>query len=574
MGRLPLLLVAIVGGSARADTGPVVPVALAWTSSGRLMVAARDGRELIVVNPDRWSIERTIPLAIAPASVVALGEKALAVGGTDGELAIVAESGQPLLNRLVGRGPARVAALRGGRVAVGCLWDEAIRIVDQGAGRIVGTHRLGFAPGALVVRPDGRLVVAGAFGGKLADLLPGLTGSERVRWLDGANLHAVAISGDGRELLVGQIAAFAALPVSRTNIDWGLVISSKLTAIRLSEFDDRSRPDGGLFFRRLALDGSGHGAADPSALAVSADGTKVAIALAGAHQVLVVDRTLGARTVADLLPLGDSQLLDVIDVGQSPVAVTFDPTGRWLVTADAMSDTLSVIAVNDLKVVRTVNLSGDLANRTAAQRGEALFRDGRLALDRWMSCSTCHTLGHTNGMNFDTQGDGSYGAPKNVPSLLGVAGTAPYTWTGRVAALEAQVHSSLRSTLNGPGLSETEIGDLVAYLRALEPPPPPDGEDDFSKRGAVVFHERRCATCHRPPLYTTTRVIGVGTDDATGGNTRFNPPALRGVVHSAPYLHDGRAGSLREVLDSHHPGDDRPWDRAEQEHLIAFLRTL
>src|SRR5262249_1748421 len=141
--------------------------------------------------------------------------------------------------------------------------------------------------------------------------------------------------------------------------------------------------------------------------------------------------------------------------------------------------------------------------RTAIQRGEAAFLDGTRAHDRWMSCASCHPGVHTNGLNFDTFGDGGFGAAKNTPSLLGLARTMPFTGTGAFEGLDGQVHQSFETSLRGdepePGLVE----DLVAYLESIPPPPPRrSGDEPAVRRGAEVFAARRCQTCHEPPLYT------------------------------------------------------------------------
>ncbi len=326
----------------------------------------------------------------------------------------------------------------------------------------------------------------------------------------------------------------------------------------------------------MTLDGSGHGAADPAAMAVSTDGRLVLIACAGAHQVLVIDRSLGARTVADLLPLGDSQLIDTVEVGQGPVAVTIDPSGRFAVTADAMSDTLTVFGLEDLSVEATVRVGPVAPRLSPEQRGERLFHDGRRSLDRWISCASCHTGGHTNGLNFDTDGDGNSGAPKNVPSLLGVGPTAPFAWTGGFRTLEDQVEKSLRTSLHGPRSDPREIADLAAYLKGLSPAPPHrDADEPIVRRGAEVFQTRNCQQCHVPPTYTSRPLRDVGLDDGPGGHRRFNPPSLLGVSRSAPYLHDGRARTLGDVLDVHQAETTLgPMSAEDREALIAFLESL
>jgi YVTN family beta-propeller protein len=290
--------------------------------------------------------------------------------------------------------------------------------------------------------------------------------------------------------------------------------------------------------------------------------------------VLRIDRSKGQRTASDLEPLGDSQLMDVVDVGRGPVALALDPTGRQLATANAYSDTVTLVDTRRLEVEATIALGDQPPRPTAAQRGEALFHEGALAMDRWMSCASCHPRGHTTGQNFDTLGDGHHGAAKNTPSLLGVAGTAPHGWTGRFGRLEEQVERSIRSSLQGGEPSRGDVADLVAYLESLHPIEPGGAElAAAGGRGEAQFRVRRCATCHEPPLFTQPATRDVGLVDAKG-TRRFNPPALRGVAHSAPYLHDGSATSLEEVLTRHHPGFPAPPDREERRALEAYLKGL
>ncbi|WP_406695418.1 cytochrome c peroxidase [Singulisphaera sp. Ch08] len=561
-----------------ARVGPKVPVALAWGADGRLQVALREARKLITVDPQGWQIVAEWPLPIRPVSL-AFDETGSTcfVGGADGEAIVLDRDGSVIRTLPAGKGPTRMLALPAGQVAIASLWDAAVRVVDWREGQVVATHRLPFPVGALARTAEGRVVVADAFGGHLADLVPGRPGSERVRDFEGVNLAAIAVSGEDNELLIAHMEQLEPAPITEANIDRGLILSSRLSGVHLSEFD--SKADEPLSRRQVALDGSVHGAADPSALALSPDGTQIFITLAGAHQVLKNDRSNGAPAASageqGLRPLGHNQRLQVLEVGRSPVAIVFDRTGQFVVTADSMSDRLSVLKVADLSRVATVNLSPGALSRTPAQRGEALFLDGKRSLDRWMSCSSCHNSGHTNGLNFDTLGDGGFGAPKNTPSLLGVAGTEPSAWNGSLARLGDQVHQSLESSLRGPDPSPGMVQDLVAYLEGLKPPPPRRTRDDpVAERGAAVFRSRRCTTCHRPPAYTIAGLRDVGLNDGAGGNRKFNPPSLLGVAWSAPYFHDGSAATLTQVLQSHSPGQSTPLSPQERDDLVAFLESL
>jgi len=178
----------------------------------------------------------------------------------------------------------------------------------------------------------------------------------------------------------------------------------------------------------------------------------------------------------------------------------------------------------------------------------------------------------------DTLGDGSYGAPKRVPSLLGVSVTGPWTWTGSIARLEDQVRKSIATTMHGPKPADSQVADLTAFLGSLAPPPPSvtgDGPVDSPAvvRGREVFQARKCASCHVPPEYTSPERYDVGLTDEVG-NHEFNPPSLRGVSKRDTLLHDGRARSLDEVFrKEQHP---RGLVRTPQEiaDLVAFLKTL
>jgi cytochrome c peroxidase len=72
----------------------------------------------------------------------------------------------------------------------------------------------------------------------------------------------------------------------------------------------------------------------------------------------------------------------------------------------------------------------------------------------------------------------------------------------------------------------------------------------------------------------------VGTADAAGEwfGPNIDTPTLRFLYDSGPYLHDGSAGTLREVLTTSNPHDEHGTTSrlTEQElaDLIAFLLAL
>src|SRR5262249_25769365 len=151
---------------------------------------------------------------------------------------------------------------------------------------------------------------------------------------------------------------------------------------------------------------------DPAQVAVGTDGVVVA-ALAGVGDIaLGKERDVRWQRVA---------------VGKRPIAVVISPDGRVAYVANQFSDSISVVDLSKAKLAAEIAL-GPQPELLANDRGEMLFYDARLSHDGWMSCNSCHTDGHTNGLLVDTLGDGSFGTPKRVLSLLGVRDTAPYAW--------------------------------------------------------------------------------------------------------------------------------------------------
>src|SRR5262249_14376612 len=203
-------------------------------------------------------------------------------------------------------------------------------------------------------------------------------------------------------------------------------------------------------------------------------------------------------------------------VGRRPVAIAVSPDGEFAYVADSLDDTISVVAMASGQRPATIAL-GPRPALSAADRGERLFTSAKLSHDGWMSCQSCHTDGHTNSLAADTLGDGSYGAPKRVPTLLGVAATGPWTWTGTMGRLEDQVRKSVATTMHGTKLADAQAADLTAYLASLAPPSPRLWDSGASEtaieRGGEVFRSRKCASCHEPPEYTSPRTYDVGLAD-------------------------------------------------------------
>ena len=101
------------------------------------------------------------------------------------------------------------------------------------------------------------------------------------------------------------------------------------------------------------------------------------------------------------------------------------------------------------------------------------------------------------------------------------------------------------------------------------------------ERGRKLFFSEttRCANCHRGDLYTDQkqhRVGTIGRYDAPGD--RFDTPSLVEIWRTAPFLHDGSALTVKEVLTSSNPddlhGQTSHLTPQEIEDLATFLLSL
>lgn len=558
------------------------PIGLAYLHAAqRLLVANRDSGTITTIHPQTRQVVSTWPIP---------GAEQLAdfIVSQDGQYLLTCSTTQNrvwLLKRLndqefavletlsVPIGPVGLSWLPAGttlngEVTISCQWARKIVFVKVAPEAAPGSRLIvrqsvsvPHAPRRMLPVQDGaRLLVADAFGGSISVIKCDGGILERTKQLPGHNLHGLGMMSDNRRVIVAHQILNPVAETSHDGVFWGIVMTNNLRLIPLENFLTDSREpleDADIHF----LGETKHGAADPTSVTV------------GRFETMLT--TLGG---VDELAVGVhlDHSFDRIKVGRRPVAVVTDTTGKLAYVANQFSDSVSVIEINTRKVLQEIplqdtQLTGEM---TLAQRGEILFHDASLSLDGWYSCHSCHSSGHTVGLLNDNLGDGNYGAPKRIPSLLGVDATAPYLWSGRRDDLTEQTRKSITTTMHGADPDEGQLKALVAYMRALPPPPRMTTADQAQlARGARVFDSRGCATCHAPPAYTSADVYDVGLKDQHG-RTKFNPPSLRGVRYRSPYFHDHRAASLQEVFTKFNHPETAEWPAGDLEDLTAFLESL
>lgn len=145
-----------------------------------------------------------------------------------------------------------------------------------------------------------------------------------------------------------------------------------------------------------------------------------------------------------------------------------------------------------------------------------------------------------------------------------------------------------------PELGTADLFDLVSFAMLLAAPQVEEWTEE-TERGRRVFDRIGCWKCHSPrlegprgplPVYSDLLLHDMGSDLADGldqgvaTGSEFRTQPLWGIAAVGPYLHDGRAGTLRVAILAHGGEAQAIRDEAEQlteaewSDLEGFLVSL
>ncbi len=294
-------------------------------------------------------------------------------------------------------------------------------------------------------------------------------------------------------------------------------------------------------------------------LAVSADGTQVAVAAPGSNF------SSGASTYPiDMLqqPSGPPCILPAsagLGQGQQPIAVAFDGQNNLIVQT---RDPATIIA----------------GSQTLVLPGESMDNDGHtnfhMGTKGGIACASCHPEGGDDGRVWQFTG---LGARRTQNLRGGVLARMPFHWSGDIADMDALVSVVMVGRMAGPQLDAQQTADLGAWMNGLPALTAPPAADPASvARGALLFTDSSvgCGTCHSGPQLSTHQLLDVGT----GGT--FKVPSLIGVGYRAPYLHTGCAATLLDRFTdptcgggAQH-GTTAQLDAGQLGDLVAYLQSL
>lgn len=126
--------------------------------------------------------------------------------------------------------------------------------------------------------------------------------------------------------------------------------------------------------------------------------------------------------------------------------------------------------------------------------------------------------------------------------------------TGIRPDAEYAVRSGIRGILFSQ-VDEDQAKAIDAYLKSLTPEPSPylvNGElSDKAQVGKEIFNDSKvgCYRCHYGSYYSDQNLHDVGTAvPMDTPHTKWDTPTLIEVWRTAPYLHDGSAATIGDVL--------------------------
>jgi len=391
-------------------------------------------------------------------------------------------------------------------------------------------------------------------------------------------LQGICISPDGRYAYAAHILARYTVPT--TQLERGWINTNALSIIDVK----RKR-----LFDTVLLDDVDNGAANPWAVGCTNDGKKVCVTHAGTDEISIIDvpdmldkirkyhadeknspGSSGGQsnyggsssTPTSNIPNELSFLYDIRKriklSGKGPRALAI--VGSDIYVAEYFTDSLTLVDINKTTGINTTALPlGPAPQLTQKRRGEMLFNDASLCFQHWHSCASCHPGGaRVDALNWDLLNDG-LGNPKNTKNLLFAHRTPPAMVTGVRENAEMAVRSGIRHILFAVR-PEEEVVAIDEYLKLLKPIPSPylvKGKLSASaKRGQKIYSKARCDSCHKGPLHTDLQQHNVGTGDGLDKDRKFDTPTLVEVWRTAPYLYDGRAATIEEVIAIYNSDDE------------------
>lgn len=569
------------------------PTAIAVTPDGKILyIACATAHEVIAFDVARSEVTERIALPPAPSGLVLSKEgKRLYItcAAAESRLCVVETSSGKLMASIPAGHTAMCPILSKDEDAVFLCdrFNDSVAFIDLRLRKETTRVQVEREPVSLALTPDGKyLFVANQIHSGPSDkgvvassiTVIDVTSRRIIKHIPLTNgstlLRSLCTSPDGRFIAVAHTLARFHLPTTHVTLGW--MNDNVLSLIDVAEMR---------LLNTVVLDDPTRGAANPWAVAWTADGKSICVTHAGTHELTVIDApalvaklnalpvrlerprqagySMTAETVGDVPNDLDflAGLRSRIKLpGNGPRALAL--AGHKALVACYFSDSLAVVDTDTPQARPTAHAFHPEIEPTMARKGEMYFNDGTLCYQGWQSCASCHSSdARVDGMNWDLQNDG-IGNPKNVKSLLLSFQTPPVMSMGVRADAATAIRAGLRYILFAdlPESYAEAIDEFVKSLKAVPSPWLLQGRlSKSAERGKQLFFAPSvgCAKCHVPPLFTDLKPHAVGTGKFDEPTDEFYTPTLIEVWRTAPYLHDGSAATVRDALSPHNGSNRR-----------------
>ena len=603
LARLGLVVLACVlfqisGGYSADMAGYCSPVALSRGTSDDSVFVADAGRQTILsVIPSSWEVKAQFTLWESPSGAVCMKKKPwllVTLGVSRGEVVCLdAQKGNELFSFLVGHTPCAPVLSKDESTLYLCnRFDNQVAAYELDSHREKWKTLVPREPVAAALTPDGSKLV-------VANLLPNGSATDRpfaakVSILDAVNgnvlanlalpngstgLLGVAISTDGRYAYVTHTLGRYQSPTKQVEFGW--MNTNAFSVIDLSTLKTLAT---------VLLDDMELGAGNPWGISCSDDGSTLVVVHAGSRELSIIDLK-AVHAKLDRLAKGeavsristelacvqnDLEFLKGIRrrvelPGDGPRAVLL--MGHQAVVAEYFAGKLAVVDLVSESPPAEIPLS-HTRDPDPTRRGEILFFSARMCAQRWQSCASCHPDARVDGFNWDLLNDGN-GNPKNVKNLLFAHRTPPVMWMGVREDAESAVRAGFRY-IQFTTVSEDDACAVDAYLKSLTPIPGPVAINpalrDSIARGKKAFAKAECSRCHSGEYFTDGKSHDMGTTKGIDAGKPVITPTLIECWRTAPYLHDGRASTIQDVIQAH--GQTDRLEPEEQRDLVNYLLSL
>jgi large repetitive protein len=558
-----------------------------------------DGRWIVAANPDSNSvslIETTnnfqvteVAVGIDPRAVTVHDSWAYVVNqGSDSITIIDLDTHAILGERSVGDRPVNVILSPDLHYAfVANSGDDTISWLDSSSVDTIDVFEVADRPYGLEVTPDGaNLLVTHLLSGSVT-VIP-LENPEAITtietWANIAPAPAAIVNASGTRAYLPQTMAHG----QGLNTQFDNSVFPKVSVIDLEN-------NVHLTSEHISLPETDQPVGLPWDATLARDDSELWVVNSGSNDVSVINISNPQRSVRAAH----------IVVGDNPRGIVISPDGTHAYVNNTLSGTISVIDAQTYTVINEISTT-TIPLPPLLLNGKRLFFSSAtedLAQAGWISCNTCHIEGEHDGRTWLLQftGEVPVGASpvirRNTTSLLGMIETYPLRWSAEWDE-SADSEFSIRFEQYGTGLIHDgvmnptlgvpnqgrsyDLDSLAAFIDSLQVPERERRLTELEEQGRLLFEssETECSVCHPGPLYTDLQVHDVGTADGDGEwfGTEIDTPTLRFLYDSGPYLHDGSAETLYDVLTVANANDEHGiashLSEDEIEALVAFMLAL